>query len=274
MKTGWQFPRKTSQVETCGYPKTKPAEAGYRPNLLQQVWFWLSIEVIQFLLLLSACQTQSTPLAPGPVTFTPAVQRVPTTGGLTLAGTLYGKGELAVILAHGAGGDQSDWQSFAEELAQHGVSVLTFNFRGYYPSTGEIDGDAILPDVQAALAFLHQHGYQRAICIGASMGGTACALAASQPGMMGLISLSGPHQVLGQPVTLASFSNAAYPKLFVAGENEGSGADAARLLYAMAPEPKELWLVPNTGAHALALFKSDYRDELRSRLFEFVENLK
>jgi hypothetical protein len=45
------------------------------------------------------------------------------------------------------------------------------------------------------------------------------------------------------------------------------------LLYAMAPEPKELWLVPNTGVHALVLFKSDYRDELRRRLFEFVENL-
>ncbi len=100
MKTGWQFPRKTSQAETCGYPKTKSAEAGYRSNLLQQVWFWLSIEFIQFLLLLSACQTQPTPLAPGSVTF-------PTTGGLTLAGTLYGyprnsegKGELAVHLVN------------------------------------------------------------------------------------------------------------------------------------------------------------------------------
>jgi hypothetical protein len=38
---------------------------------------------------------------------------------------------------------------------------MVYNFRGYPPSQGSPDGDSIKIDVRAALAFLHQHGYNR-----------------------------------------------------------------------------------------------------------------
>src|SRR5262249_13602670 len=51
-------------------------------------------------------------------------------GGLVHAG-LYGKGDRAVVLAHGARFNKESWRKQAEALEQAGFRVLAINFRGY-----------------------------------------------------------------------------------------------------------------------------------------------
>lgn len=56
-----------------------------------------------------------------------------TTGdSVQLAGTLFGSGETAAILAHQGtpGADQTSWHSFAQVLARHSFADLGFDFRG------------------------------------------------------------------------------------------------------------------------------------------------
>jgi hypothetical protein len=55
---------------------------------------------------------------------------------------------------------------------------------------------------------------------------------------------------------------------------EGSGAEAARALYAMASEPKELVLYGGFGPHATGLFGIRYGSDLKSRLMGFIRKLK
>ena len=72
-----------------------------------------------------------TPIPFETVTFT-------TEDDVRLAGTLFGSGEIAVVMAHQGtyGADQTTWQPFARLLAERGYAALTFDFRGVGQSEG------------------------------------------------------------------------------------------------------------------------------------------
>ena len=46
-------------------------------------------------------------------------------------GSLFGKGEKGVILAHGKVFNKESWYEFAEVLTENGFQALSFDFRGY-----------------------------------------------------------------------------------------------------------------------------------------------
>ena len=94
-----------------------------------------------------------------------------------LAATYYeASGEEAVILLHQLNKDRRSWEEFARQLQQRGYAVLAIDFRGH----GESEGDwrrfgkeefrAMLKDVMAGAAFLHEMGRVVSGVVGASIG--------------------------------------------------------------------------------------------------------
>jgi hypothetical protein len=65
-------------------------------------------------------------------------------GGLVHA-DLYGKGDRAVVLAHGRRFNKESWKTQAQALEQAGFHVLAIDFRGYGQSRGPGQSDEKAP---------------------------------------------------------------------------------------------------------------------------------
>ncbi|HEY7761383.1 MAG TPA: alpha/beta fold hydrolase [Actinomycetota bacterium] len=199
---------------------------------------------------LAACGPSSPPPSPGsePVSFTSA-------GGVELEGRLFeAEGATAgVVLAHMRPADQSSWFEYADTLADEGYRTLTFNFRGYCPggdagcSAGEVDVPSLWRDVEAAVRFLRSAGAPRVAVIGASMGGTAGLVAASQPTarIAAVATLSAPMSIDGLVVSPEMLSATPSAKLFVAGNADAAAATDAQRMYDLSVPPKRVEILPS-----------------------------
>lgn len=208
-----------------------------------------------------------TPLPSGPVTFT-------TSDGIKLGGNIVGNGSTAVILAHMRPVDQTSWKEFAGELAGRGFTALTFDFRGYGESEGQRDYGALDKDISAAADFLRTNGYSKIVCIGASMGGTACAKAARGAKLDGLGVLSSPLEMV-PPLTVGKedLAELTCPKLFLAAEEDTPYSDEVRQMHDFSPEPRTIVLLPGFG-HGTELFDRPSAEQFRTALFTFLDPLK
>ncbi|MBU0492482.1 MAG: dienelactone hydrolase family protein [Chloroflexi bacterium] len=192
--------------------------------------------------------------------------------GVKLAGTVFiGEGEkdIGVVLAHmGAhGANQSSWTSFAKYIAQRGFGALAFDFRA--------EESLLDRDVRAAVGFMHDMGYKRIVCMGASMGGTASLVVATDTELAGVVVISSPRVTGGGlSVSREDVARLAIPKLFVTTENdEYTGiAAAVKDLYRISLEPKQLQVFPGT-AHGTDIFFTAQGDEFRDLLVSFLEEL-
>lgn len=103
--------------------------------------------------------------------------------GDVLAGTLFlpdgSQPAAAVIICHGAGEFKENYFELCELLAGRGVAALAIDMHGHGESAGErfcVEMRQWVPDVQAAIAFLHTHPRvdgERIGAFGLSSGGTA-----------------------------------------------------------------------------------------------------
>jgi predicted alpha/beta-hydrolase family hydrolase len=197
--------------------------------------------------------------------------------GVSLSGTLFTGEEqkdIGVVLAHmGAhGADQSSWTSFAEYIAGRGFGALTFNFRE--------DRSKLDLDVRAAIGLLRDQGYQRIVCMGASMGGTACIKAAMDTDLLGLVVISslwttGSGSTGGALVIQRDeLAPLTLPKLFVTTEKDGNGVPAAmKTMYDTAPEPKSFEIFPG-AVHGTDIFDTPQGDQFRDLLVDFLVGLR
>jgi uncharacterized protein len=222
-----------------------------------------------------------------PLTITPSPTLSPgnevtfqTEDGVQIAGTMYGTGKIAVILAHQGtpGADQTTWQPFAMRLAQNGFTALTFDFRGVGQSGGTLDYSLLEKDVQAAVRYLHAQKYNQIVCAGASMGGTACLRVAidGEP-FIGLIVLASTMsagdnlQIL--EILPEEMSKLKQPKLFITAKNDFLIVvqDTGRM-YRLSAEPKQL-LVLEGSKHGTSLFQTSVGEELSAAMLDFLEAL-
>ena len=111
-----------------------------------------------------------------------------------LSGTLFksNKSKIAIVFAHSfvPGNDQSVLIPLAKELAEIGITSLTFDFPGHGKTGGppvynEVDGD-----VRSAIAYLREIGYSKIASLGIGLGGLGSAKNA--PDLVGLITISIP----------------------------------------------------------------------------------
>ena len=103
-----------------------------------------------------------------------------TEDGLTLHGTVFGKGAAGIVLAPMYIGGPDAWFPFAQMLSENGYRVLTFDYRGYGESEGSRDVTQAAVDVTAAVDFLKANDVSPMVIIGAGIGGSAGIKASSQ----------------------------------------------------------------------------------------------
>lgn len=191
-------------------------------------------------------------------------------GGLVYA-DVYGKGDRAVVLAHGGRFNKESWREQAQQLEAAGFRVLAIDFRGYGRSRGPGQADPLSAplhlDVLAAVSYLKGHGAKSVSVVGGSMGGAAA----------GDASIASPGDI-DRLVFLGSAPNGPAEKLkartlFIVAREDSSG-DGLRLpgiraQYDKAPQPKEL-IILEGSAHAQYLFQTDQRDRVMHEILRFL----
>jgi len=182
-----------------------------------------------------------------------------------IRGTLVGDGEIAVVLAPMFGENRSSWIAFAKHLASLGYTALAFDFPGFGASSGEFNYTATTFDALAVIDFLLDQGYERIVCMGASVGAGACYEAAVlRPNLAGLVIISAPVETTSEEAAILLM-----PKLLVTGDEpdvKGQMKENFQLLLA----PKQFELI-NEKRHGTEMINTG--DELRDMLVEFLESL-
>lgn len=195
--------------------------------------------------------------------------------GIQIEGTIFGDGDVAVVLAHELYQDGSAWSFFAEELAREGYTSLAFSFRGYCSEDeggcsedGNAGEDGWM-DLAGAVRFLRERGHERVYLTGASLGGAAVLRAASEGVPAdGAVSLSGVP-VVPNEITPDDLAGVEMPVLLIVGRLDGSLARDMRRVFSGLPEPKEFVVLP-TGEHGtdlLRLASADVQDRVRDLVF-------
>jgi pimeloyl-ACP methyl ester carboxylesterase len=203
-----------------------------------------AVILLSLALLVAPATGGDEPQAPGEVSFA-------TTDGGRIFAHLYGRGDHAVVLAHGAVFDKESWQPLARVLADNGLTVLAIDFRGYGKSVAGSRPKALKEDILAAIRYLREAGSQTVSVIGGSMGSTAAARAAmdAAPGEIDRLILLAPG-----PLEKAGLLEAAHI-LFVVSSGDRL-LPAVEQSFAKAPEPKRLEILEGS-AHAQHIFESD-----------------
>jgi pimeloyl-ACP methyl ester carboxylesterase len=200
-----------------------------------------------------------------------------TSDGGRVVADLYGKGERAIILAHGGRFDKESWSRQARVLAAAGYRVLAINFRGYGESSGPGQADPLSAplelDVLAAVRYLREPdwGVKWVSIVGGSMGGSAGADAAalSSAGEIEAIVLLGssggrtPEKIPGRKLVIATKDDA-----------DGSGTlrlPKIRAAYEKMTEPKEI-LVLEGSAHAQYLFDTPDGEPVMREILKFLSS--
>jgi uncharacterized protein len=199
--------------------------------------------------------------------------------GVHLSGRVFGpEGATAgVVLAHMQPADQSSWFDFADQLGAMGYRTLTFDFRGYCPggdagcSHGDKDISAIWQDVAGAVAFLRTEGVRRIGLVGASMGGTASLVYASQSGsdIDAVVTLSAPDAIEGLTAGPDVLQTVSAAKLFLAGNVDGNAAATAQAFYAETLQPKRVEVL-TTADHGTDILEGNQAEIARNLITSWL----
>ena len=192
-------------------------------------------------------------------------------GGL-VHGLLFGKGERAVVFAHGGQFNKESWDRQCRALAEAGFRALSIDFRGYGQSRGSAnaagDDDNRRFDVLAAVHYLRMTGAKTVSVVGASMGGDYAAEAAeAEPGAIDRLVLL----AAGAYTPLKKMTG---PKLFIMSRDDVIGDNQLRLpairqRYEEASSPKE-FIVVEGSAHAQALFATSQSERILQEIVRFL----
>ena len=197
----------------------------------------------------------------------------PTSDGGLVHADLYGKGDRAVVLAHGGRFNKESWKDQAKTLERAGFRVLAINFRGYGQSTGPGQADPLSAplhlDVLAAVRYMRKAGAKTVSVVGGSMGGGAAGDASVEaaPGEIDRLVFLGSGGS-GRPEKMKG------RKLFLIARDDLGSGDIPRLprvreQFERTPGPKEL-IVLEGSAHAQFLFDSDQAERVMREILRFL----
>jgi esterase/lipase len=190
--------------------------------------------------------------------------------GITLHGTLFGKGAAGVVLAPMYIGGEDAWFPFAQMLSENGYRVLTFNYRGYGESEGSRDVTQAAVDVTATVDFLGANDVSPVVIIGAGIGGSAGVKAASQDSTLaGIAAISAPRSFQGLEVADEELSALTIPSLWIGSRNDMT--QNTEEMYDLAGgSDKDLWMYEGSSLQGAFIFDGADANDLRTRLLDFV----
>ncbi|MFJ6080929.1 alpha/beta hydrolase family protein [Streptomyces sp. NPDC092369] len=155
--------------------------------------------------------------------------------GADVDGYETGTGATGVILSHQSDNNICSWVAGAEELASDGYRVIAVDSNG-----SEVE------EIQGAAERLRGEGAGKIVLIGASKGGTASLVAASEvrPAVVAVVSVSGPGLYQDMDAT-AAVPKLTMPAYFIAAKGDGEFASDAQELAKLAKKSpgKKLELV-------------------------------
>ena len=196
----------------------------------------------------------------------------PTRDNGRVCADLYGRGERAVVLAHGGRFTKESWHAQGQLLASKGFQVLAIDFRGFGCSTGpgekNFDAAPFENDVLAAVGYLRVHGAKTVSVIGGSFGGAAA----------GDASIKSARGEIDRIVFLGAAPNLPAENLksralFIVARDDANSAGPRlpriRQQYQRAPQPKQLIVLPGS-AHAQFLFQSDQGNRVMQEILRFL----
>jgi pimeloyl-ACP methyl ester carboxylesterase len=136
--------------------------------------------------------------------------------------------------------DASSWYPTAERLAKLGYVALAFNFRGYDGSQGRKRVAKAAVDLRAAYDFLKARGATQVALVGASMGGTAAIIVASQVSTPAVVAVCAPVMFQGLDAVSVAGQVTAPVLLLAATADPAGAAESLRTLSEKLPndEPK------------------------------------
>ncbi len=193
-----------------------------------------------------------------------------TEDGATLHGMLFGKGAAGVVLAPMYIGGQDAWFSFAQTLAENGFRALTFDYRGFGESEGTRDMSQAAVDTAAAVSFLRANQSSPVVIIGAGIGGSAAAKAASlDASIAGIAAVSPPQSFQGLEVADSELSALSVPSLWIGSRNDMTQNSEEMYDLAGSAE-KDLWMYEGSSLQGTFIFDGADGNDLRTRLLDFV----
>ncbi len=195
--------------------------------------------------------------------------RFPAADGVRLHGWLLpGKAERPLLLfAHGNAGNISHRIDNLAQFQSLGLTVFIFDYRGYGLSEGQITEQGSYKDIHGALVWLQQRGWkpQQMTYFGRSLGGAVALQLALEKPPGGLVLESAftsvarmgwHHQPLSYALlgwwalssrydNLDKIDQLNCPLLLLQGDKDRTvPPKMARQLFARAPQPKSLYLIP------------------------------
>ena len=180
--------------------------------------------------------------------------------GVELKATYYtsNKPGPAILLLHQCNMDRRSWKTLAIALAQHGIHVLTFDYRGYgeTPNTG--GGKNLATDIDAAMRMLISQPGVNKFRVG--VGGASCGvnnaveLVRRSDKIKALMLLSGPTseeglKYLREHPGLAIFG--------AASSEEDFAVKAIRKMVATSTNPASTMRELHNAGHGAPMFSAD-----------------
>ena len=234
------------------------------------------IKISLLLLLISyltGCSTSKATISPTPTSLLQISKvTIPYNNDPEIRGTLFGSGDLAVILVHmgNISNSQKDWANFARIAARENITVLTIDVPGFGKTPGDGNSSTFEKSVLAAVVYLENLGFDKIVCIGASAGGNACLSIAAQYPLAGLGVISS-----GLPISEFNYSALIMPKFFACTEDDTGGlfVHAQKEMYKNSPEPKELHIFQG-DSHGTEILLSFFQKELTEKLMLFLNSIQ
>jgi predicted alpha/beta-hydrolase family hydrolase len=199
---------------------------------------------------------------------------IPVAEGVSLSGTLYGQGNVAVIFSNMGDQHQATWATVAREFSAAGYLAVTYEFR--YWVNNRMDEDQLQfigEDLHGVVSYVRELGAEAVVLIGASLGGMATAMVAAETDASAVVIMAAPMQAPGVDVAVSveALQAIAAPKLFITSEFDDTVAPRElEAMYDQAVEPKELFVYAGQSAHGTQLLGTDQAADLRARLLAFV----
>ncbi len=234
--------------------------------------------LVVFGFILSSCTPSSTSVietatpSPAPMMRDPEIVEFSAPDDAVLTGMLYGSGDVAVIFSV-MGNCKRGWEDMAELVAQHGMTALTYQWRGCRAAGGAVDRELrkFVDDLRGAILYMRAQGAEKIILAGASLGGVASAKLAVESSADGLIIVASPRNIedWGFEITLGDV-NIGMPKLFITSENDSVvPIERSRELFDLLAEPKQWQSYPG-AAHGTDIFETESGEAMLVRILDFI----
>lgn len=201
------------------------------------------------------------------------VLRFKASDGRILAGVIFGRGAVGIVLVHQSDQDYCGFVPFARTLAARGYRAFAISLRGHGSSQGDrVPNYHHARDVLGAAAELRRRGARKIFLMGGSLGGTAVVAAAPDvsPRVSGVIDLSGPASWFDMDA-VAAVKRLTAPILLVASSLDEPFVTDTRNLYAASASADKRLVVRNGPDHGTSLLDPRYEAPVRALVLSFLK---